>query len=175
MLKQIFSLLVYLSVAVLTFIILTIIFNNNSANQEINNANGKLIGYSNCKIPGDTSLCFGYASNEDCIDYIYDGKSKLRIKHINSVFSLCPGQLTADIIINKGSIVIEEHETGNGSFEKGLYNLDYVINNINPDIYSVKVISPYPANKEPLEFNVDLTRARNGSFHLTREVYPWGI
>ncbi|MFC2135217.1 hypothetical protein ACFLTH_11420 [Bacteroidota bacterium] len=174
MLKQIFSLLVYVSVAVFTFIILTTAFNNNAAMHENNYAKGELIGYSNCKIPGDTSFCFGHASNEDCIEYKYDGKGTLRLTHINSVFSLCPGKLTADITVNTGSIVIEEHETGIGCFEMCLYNLDYVINNLNPDTYSVKVLSPYPVKKRPLEFSVDLTHAGNGSFHLTRNVYPWG-
>ena len=174
MLRKIFSFLVYLSVAVFTFLILTVTFGSNESFLNNNTPNGELISYSNCKIPGDTSNCFGRASNEDCIDYKYDGNGSLRIKHINSVFSLCPEKLTAEITISEDSILIEEHETGIGTFEKCLYNLDYVINNLHPDIYTVKVISPYPEKKEPLEFSVDLTHAGNGSFHLIRDVYPWG-
>lgn len=174
MLRKIFSFLVYLSIAAFTFVILSVTFGSNESFLNNNTPNGELISYSNCKIPGDTSNCFGHTLNEDCIDYKYDGNGLLQLKHINSVFSLFPGELKADITISKGSILIEEFETGIGSLEKGLYNLDFVINDLKPNIYSIRIISPYPENKENLEFNVDLTQAGNGSFHLIRNVYPWG-
>ena len=43
------------------------------------------------------------SNNEDCIEYSYNGQT-LTLKHINSAFNCCPGEITADIDIN-GDIV----------------------------------------------------------------------
>jgi hypothetical protein len=122
---------------------------------------GILIGHTECKTFQTGGVADSIPSNQECMEYSYDGEGVLLLKHINAEFNCCPESITADISIEDSVITIEEHE----SFANGklctclcLYDLDFEIRNLEPGEYTIKVISPYiHPNKELLEFTITLS------------------
>ena len=115
--------------------------------------------------------------DQDCIEYGYDGESVLSIKRINAGFNCCPGVIKAFVDIEGDVITIEEKEFYDDTgpcYCLCLFDLDFDITEINPGVYTIKVIELYlSAGDEPLEFSVDLTNSNSGIFCVKRSVYPW--
>ena len=139
---------------------------------------GILVNQTGCKAfhigsPSDSTL-----SDQDCIEYQYDGDSLLLLKHINAGFNCC-SQILSDIRIEDSIITIEESEF----FENGaacdcgcLFDLDFEIRNLGPGEYAIKVIEPYVhPGEELLQFTVSLSSSpSSGVFCAHRDCYPWG-
>lgn len=116
-----------------------------------------------------------YKSNEDCIEYEYDGNNKLILKHINAGFNCC-STITADIDIIEDTIIIKEREYGEMCCCLCLYDLDYAIVNIKPKKYKIKVLELcVNEDDEKLEFYIDLSSSPSGKYCVKRDHYPWGI
>ena len=140
---------------------------------------GTLIGSTGCKsfaksAPGD------YApADSDCVEYDYDGQSVLHLSHINAGFNCCPDSLTAEFLIEGGSIVINEFESliSGGCDCLCLFDVDYQIVGLPPGEYTIRINGQYLYEEdERIEFTVDLTTATSGKFCLYRgDHYPWGI
>lgn len=122
---------------------------------------GILVGHTECKIHETGGIADSVSSNQECMEYSYDGEGTLLLKHINAEFNCCPESIIADISIEDSIITIEEHE----SFANGkacsclcLYDLDFEIRNLEPGEYTIRVISPYVRPwQEPLEFSANLS------------------
>jgi len=139
---------------------------------------GRLIGRTDCKSLSQTNsgaARTARAANQECVEYIYDGKSALHLKHVNAGFNCCPGTVSADIQVAGGEIRIKEKESSSLCDCSCLYDLDYEFTGVGPGIYRVSVVGPYQIESEPpLEFLVDLTGAASGSYCVERTHYPWG-
>jgi len=141
-------------------------------------ATGTLVNYTDCKTFQKVSATDNISSDQDCIEYQYDGQSILEIKHINAGFNCCPDELLADITIVDNVITIEEVE----SLESGgchclcLFDLDLKIINLVPGEYTIRVIEPYVGpSEEQLEFTINLSSSPNsGIYCVMRGHYPWG-
>ena len=140
---------------------------------------GRLISRTNCKssLPTNSQAAMTVrAASQECVEYVYDGKSALRLKHVNAGFNCCPGTVSADIQVLGGEIRIREKESSSLCDCNCLYDLDYEFTGVAPGITRISVVGPYqPEGDPPLEFLVDLGGAASGSFCVERTRYPWSI
>ena len=113
-------------------------------------------------------------SDQDCIEYEYDGTGTLLLKHVNAGFNCCP-VMNNNIFIEGDTIIVMEVETEGLCDCICLFDLDYEVINLPPGIYMIKVIEPYLwEGDDPLEFEINLTEAVSGSFCVNRTYGPWG-
>jgi hypothetical protein len=140
---------------------------------------GRLISRTDCKsslLTNSQAAETSRAASQECAEYIYDGKSGLRLKHVNAGFNCCPGTVSADIQVSGGEIRIKEKESSSLCDCSCLYDLDYEFVGVAPGIYKVSVVGPYQWEGDPpLEFLVDLSGAASGSYCVERTRYPWSI
>ena len=136
---------------------------------------GRLVGRTDCK--GSLQTHFQAAkTSRECVEYVYDGKSALRLKHVNAGFNCCPGTVSADIQVTGGEIRIKEQESSSLCDCNCLYDLDYEFVGVAPGLTRISVVGPYqPEGDPPLEFLVDLSGAASGSYCVERTRYPWSI
>jgi hypothetical protein len=138
---------------------------------------GRLVGRTDCKNFGgsDSGAAMAPTSGQECIEYDYDGRSVMRLKHINAGFNCCPGEISAEIFVEGGEIRIKEKESSSLCDCSCLYDLAYEFAAVKPGIWRISVVGPYqPEGDPPLEFRVDITGAASGSFCVERTRYPWG-
>jgi len=139
---------------------------------------GRLVGRTDCKSSGGlNSGAAGRipASNQECVEYDYNGTSVLLLKHVNAGFNCCPGTISADIDVSGGVIRIKEKESSSLCDCSCLYDIDYEFVSVRPGLYRISVVGPYQVEGDPpLEFLVDLDGAATGSFCVERTHYPWG-
>ena len=138
---------------------------------------GKVTGYTSCKGTSDATSRGDTPTAQDCIVYSYDGHSVLTLKHVNAGFNCCPDSLLAAFRISLGQIIIDESEdlASGGCHCLCLYDLDYRITGLSPGYYNIRVNQPYlRSGSEVLDFGVNLSTAKSGTFCVTRNFYPWG-
>lgn len=139
---------------------------------------GALTGRSDCKnfvISQDSQASFAPSPGEECLEYFYDGRSRLILKHINAGFNCCPGTISAGFYVLPGAISIKEKEESSLCDCNCLYDLTYELMNIRPGAYRISVKNPYqPPDEPPLEFVVSLKGPVSGTFCVPRKKYPWG-
>ncbi len=139
---------------------------------------GELVGWTGCK--GSTGLSAppmadARAAGTECVEYEYDGRSVLRLKHVDAGFNCCPGTISADIDIDGREILITERESSSLCDCSCLFDVNYEIVAVAPGTYRITVVGPYQNETDPpLEFRVELSRAASGSYCVERTHYPWG-
>lgn len=148
-----------------------------SCSSQIGTASGRLIRYSGCKsfpVSQEELEAAIHPPSEECLEYYYDGQSRLMLKHINAAFNCCPGTISADLVILPGEIRIKEKEASSLCDCHCLFDLDFELLNIKPGIYRMSVKGPYqPEDEPPLEFVVVLKGPVSGTFCAPRKKYPW--
>jgi hypothetical protein len=136
---------------------------------------GWLAGASGCKSFASTGAFDITPSNEDCVDYHYNGDNVLLLTHLNAAFNCCPA-IGAEITVRDHVIMITEKETSGLCDCLCLFDLDYQIVNLPPGEYVIKVIEPYLGEGDkPLEFVVNLSETPAGTYCVERNRYPWGL
>jgi hypothetical protein len=137
---------------------------------------GALLQYNGCKqFQSNINVSQILSANtNDCLQYQYNGRSTLTLRHINSGFNCCPGEISANIEVNGDLIIITETEQEQGCLCLCLFDLDYEVINLLPGRYTVRVIEPYVTD-QILEFTLELFSATSGSYCLERNNYPWLI
>jgi hypothetical protein len=137
------------------------------------------VSYGECKTFQKATSTDSVSSDQDCIEYQYDGQSVLSIHHINAGFNCCPDELAAIINIEGNIITIEEVEylDNGGCYCLCLFDLDYQITGLPLGEYTISVIEPYrDPGDEPLEFTVNLSSVpSSGIYCVDRSQYPWGF
>lgn len=139
---------------------------------------GRLVSRTDCKSFGapDSGPATAPTSGQECVEYDYDGRSVLRLRHINAGFNCCPGTIAADIDVSAGRILIKERESSSLCDCDCLYDIGYEIAGLTPGTYRLTVVGPYqPEGDPPLEFVADLSGAASGTFCVERTHYPWGF
>jgi len=116
---------------------------------------------------------FTVPANLECAEYIYDGNGNLALKHVNSCFNCCPGELGAEFSITENKLVITEYETEGLCCCLCLYDLDYRINGIKPGVYTIIIRPKNPGINKGLKFTADLNFSVRGRFCEKRSSYPW--
>ena len=112
-------------------------------------------------------------SNQDCIQYQYDGIQNLTLKHQNAGFNCCP-EIATNITIINNTITIKEIEISGLCNCLCLFDLDYEIINLPPATYTITVEEPYilPEDQK-LQFTINLANSSAGSYCIERNKYPW--
>ncbi len=137
---------------------------------------GKLISNSNCKSTLTDSDSVYLIDNVSCAEYSYNDSSKtLSIKHINTGFNCCPGEIQCNISIVNDTILIRESETAMLCDCSCLYDLNIEVYGVDAKKYVIRFIEPYIGNQEQLIFEADLVSQNAGSHCVPRSDYPWGI
>jgi hypothetical protein len=140
---------------------------------------GVLLRYQGCKITvadgaNQANQMIAPSNTRDCVYYQYDGNGTLTLNHIDAAFNCCPGEITADILIDGKQITITEKESAQDCLCLCLYDLDYEFINLEPGDYTIRIIEPYKQEADlELEFTISLSSAASGSYCLTRDYYPW--
>lgn len=138
---------------------------------------GRLVSRTDCKSAGGAAVRVAGApsSSQECIEYDYDGRGVLRLRHINAGFNCCPGTISADIEISDGELRITESESSSLCDCNCLYDLGYEMTRLTSGTWRISIAGPYqPEGGPPLEVLVDLSQASSGSYCVERTVYPWG-
>lgn len=139
---------------------------------------GKLVKHSACKrsVKFTETIAEAVADTLSCIQYKFDlGNHKLTVKHVNAGFNCCPGELSCSFSMISDTIVIKESEQSALCNCNCLFDMDMEISGVNAGKYQVKVVEPYAEDMDRLVFEADLTQEPEGSFCVTRKIYPWGV
>ena len=136
---------------------------------------GRLVARTDCKSFGAPGAAAASPSSRECVEYDYDGRGRLKLKHVNAGFNCCPGTISATVEVSNGDILIKERESSSLCDCDCLYDVDYEIAGLAGGTWRISVIGPYqPDGDPPLEFLVDLSQASSGSYCVERTRYPWG-
>jgi hypothetical protein len=137
--------------------------------------NGGLVDVGDCKQTITGIPTVSASSDQDCIEYWYDGGGVLRLKHVNAAFNCCP-VVAVDIRVEGTTITIEEIEIEGHCLCLCLYDVIYEIQDLDPGVYDLHVIEPHlPPGDPVLEFTMDLTTEPSGNYCVLRSGYPWGF
>ena len=136
---------------------------------------GVLASYSECKKGFDsTTQATTIADTLSCIAYSFDYlTNKLVLIHINAGFNCCLDRLYCTVTARNDSIIIQEFEESQNCKCNCLYDLDMVINGVEPKKYKIRFIEPYSGEQKKLNFVLDLTNHKQGIICATRKQYPW--
>ena len=116
----------------------------------------------------------GLFDSNSCIFYNYTDNNVLQIMHTNAVLNCCP-VVTADITVNFNEIIIEEIDSlyMGGCDCICTYDIDYLINDLTPGTYTIKIIEPYLASGEDtLTGTMDLINEPEGTICAIRNNLP---
>jgi hypothetical protein len=170
--KAVFSLLTVFCIAFMFF--------SCGKNDEINKElpmTGQLVGSSACKSNlKSSSLGSETPDTLSCVAYAFDPENnKLTLKHINAALNCCPNSVYCTIELHGDTILIQEFETSALCNCNCLYDLDIEITGVDLKKYLIQFIEPYASEQSKLLFAIDLTQNTQGSFCVTRKLYPWGM
>ena len=136
---------------------------------------GAIRSHSDCKdISGkiDTQT----SNSDECIYYKYFAEYKiLYISHINAAFNCEPGKISSKFSFNDKNINIIESQEKSSARCNCLYDVDYELRHINPDIYLLTISGPIidGVTHPSLGFYIDLTQNFSDTYCTTRGFYPW--
>jgi hypothetical protein len=138
---------------------------------------GKLISNSPCKSGlKSTGLATGTPDSLSCIEYSFNGSENiLSVKHINAGFNCCPDSLYCKVSLSSDTIIIQEFEKHPSCKCDCLFDLDIQITGVVAKKYQVKFIEPYSGEQDEINFGMDLTLDKEGSYCVSRKQYPWGM
>ena len=135
---------------------------------------GQLVRSTGCKtweLEADTE---GVSASQDCIQWRFDGRRRLTLKHINAGFNCCP-KFDAVTYVENDTIFIVEVETEGLCDCLCLFDLDYEIRGLEPGVSQVIVTQEcLREDDEPLDFTMDLLTSPTGRHCVERTHYPWG-
>ncbi|MCP4706114.1 MAG: hypothetical protein GY865_16060 [candidate division Zixibacteria bacterium] len=131
----------------------------------------------------NSSGCISYLSTSKvslvppcCTDMSYEYNSEsgtLTVLHNGAGFNCCT-EASAEITFNDDLILIDENESGDYCSCLCLFNIEYELENITPDIYTIRFIEIYATDDDiPLEMTFDLSLNPTGSVSIERNHYPW--
>ena len=132
--------------------------------------NGTLSCNMQCKYDSGEKTLHNFTS----VDYSYDSDTKtLTIKHINAGFNCCPDSLIAYFILSQNTLFINEIENNPKCNCNCLYDLNFIIQGVDPSTDSLWFIEPNIGTQNTLRFGIDLSNKKQGTVTLKRTQYPW--
>ena len=138
---------------------------------------GQLINHSECKSGlKSAAQTLEIPDSLSCVEYFFDNETnKLTLKHINAGFNCCPDSLYCIIELKEDTIQIQEFEKTTGCHCDCLYDLNIEIDGVIKNVYKIQFLEPYVAEQAILLFEIDLNECSQGSYCVTRKIYPWGV
>ncbi len=138
--------------------------------------NGKVIKQTDCKTFKSIINNAEVADTLSCVNYSFNtSENLLTLKHINTGFNCCPGELSCKVSFNNDTIIIQEFEEQNACDCNCLFDLDIEVYGLKARNYYLKFIEPYRGEQEKLFFEIDLQNQADGTHCVFRNQYPWGM
>lgn len=135
----------------------------------------RLLGNPQCNGVKSDGRIVRTPNSQSCVEYAFDQDNrKLMLKHLNAGFNCCPESLWFVVTYRNDSIVIQEFEKNTGCKCNCLYDLDIEVEGLEPGKYQLCLIEPYLGTQQPLTIELDLLAQKQGSFCVSRNIYPWG-
>ena len=133
---------------------------------------GRSTGFDGCKSPLAARAPGSRATDQACLEYVYDGQSVLQLTHVNAIFNCCPDSVGGQVRIEDQNITIDEAEWLSLPCDCICpFDVDYEIVDLPPGTYTIRVNEMYLfEGAEILEFTVDLVENPSGSFCVEREI-----
>ncbi len=138
-------------------------------------ATGSVTDHSGCLDFGLAKAVASAPPDQGCVEYEYSNNT-LVLTHANAGLNCCP-IIVADIRVIGSDIIIEEIDSVIAPCDCNcLFDINYVINNLPPGEYTLRVIEPYLHPEDtPLEFLIDLSEPTSGVHCEKRTHYPWAV
>jgi hypothetical protein len=134
-----------------------------------------LLGNPQCVYLKSANSVLEIPESQSCIEYAFDKDSrKLLLRHIHAGFNCCPESLWCTVVFRNDTIIIQEFEKNMGCKCNCLYDLDLEVEGVELGKYQLRIIEPYLNNQQPLVGLLDLQTIKQGSFCVSRSIYPWG-
>ena len=163
-------------VTAISIILATSCSQNNVSDEQLSPLKGKLIDRSICKSLKSVRVTTDTPDSLSCIEYSFDQESNLlTVMHINAGFNCCPDTTFCDVTVSNDTIVIQEFENVGMCECNCLYDLTIELSGVTQKKYQIKFIEPYLGENEEINFEMDLTDQNEGSYCVTRKLYPWGM
>ncbi|HRZ41639.1 MAG TPA: hypothetical protein P5228_02935 [Bacteroidales bacterium] len=136
----------------------------------------KPVNHSDCKTFSGKSTVQNLGPDSSGVEYSYDIQNKqLNIKHINAGFNCCPDEIYCHVERLGDTIQVKESEKEAGCDCNCLFDIDFIVEDVEQQAYYFSLIEPYAATQAPIKFGIDLTQYTSGSFYVQRNGYPWGL
>ena len=114
------------------------------------------------------------SSNETCVFWEYNDDGLFTMTHYNAGFNCCPEAILTSMTVSGDTIYIVERDSLQLCRCNCLYDIDFVISNLQAKKYVVSFDEPFVTDpKVPLVFEVDLEAGESGKYCEYREFYPW--
>jgi hypothetical protein len=150
---------------------------NSTGTGDSRSPTGRTVGNTGCKTILSSSAPGNAATDKACLDYAYDGRSLLQLKHVNAVFNCCPDSVGGQVRIDNHTITIDETEWVSTPCDCICpFDVDYEIVDLPPGLYTIRVNEVYlREGAEVLEFTVDLSVSPSGSYCVERDIPQAGL
>jgi hypothetical protein len=113
--------------------------------------------------------------NQTCVMWEYTEEGTLLLTHYNAGFNCCPEKILTSMQISGDTIIITERDSLQLCRCNCLYDIDFVIENVEQANYVIRFDEPFVTDpKQPLQFVIDLDEASSGKYCEYRDYYPWG-
>ena len=160
-----------LSAAILMFLFIAC-----EKEKEEGSITGKVINHTDCKTFKSDNNNAEISDTSSCVDYSFNAlENLLTLKHINTGFNCCPGELSCTVSFSNDTITIQEDAEYSACNCNCLFDLNIEIKGLTAKKYYLKFIEPYRGNQEELFFEIDLQNQADGTHCVYRNQYPWGI
>ena len=113
-------------------------------------------------------------SNETCVYWEYTEDGLFTMTHFNAGFNCCPEAILTSLTLSGDTIFVSERDSMQLCRCKCLYDIDFVISNLQPKKYIISFDEiNVQAPDRPLVFEIDLENKISGKFCEIRDYYPW--
>jgi hypothetical protein len=150
--------------------LIAFIFSGGPAPCATSPSSGELAGVGDCKPAGG-----GKGDEPECLEFSYDGRAILDIKHLNAAFNCC-ATISSFVTVHGQYIDIYVDE----EFESApcpcicLKDLNYRVLNLPPGQYQIRVEQLYvPTGDSSVNCDVNLSGPTSGNHCVARSIYPW--
>ena len=112
--------------------------------------------------------------NQTCVFWEYNDDGLFTMTHYNAGFNCCPEAILTSMTVSGDTIFIVERDSLQLCRCNCLYDIDFVIENLQAQKYIVSFYEPFVVEpKAPLVFEIDLEAEVSGKYCEYRDYYPW--
>ena len=113
-------------------------------------------------------------TNQTCVYWDYTEDGLFTMTHYNAGFNCCPEAILSSMTVSGDTIYIVERDSMQLCRCNCLYDIDFVISNLQAKKYVVSFDEPFVIEpKVPLVFEIDLENDVSGKYCEFRDFYPW--
>jgi len=137
--------------------------------------NPALTSFTNLECVGRSEVKGNEPTSEyECVDWFFDGKCTLTLKHYNAGFNCCPESILVTLDVRGDTLLISEDDAKELCRCNCLYDIDLTITQLERKKWVVRILEPQvTVNEGVMEFELDLEAGSSGRYCLYRDHNPW--